>query len=43
MIAAKAEITDIEERVRANIDKAVEFAKNSPVPKPQDLYTDVYA
>ena len=42
-IAAKAEITDIEERVRANIDKAVEFAKNSPVPKPQDLYTDVYA
>lgn len=42
-IATKDEIKSIESSVLAKIDNAVEFAKTSPKPKPEDLYTDVYA
>lgn len=35
--------TALEERIRAEVDDAVEFAENSPDPEPQELYTDVYA
>jgi pyruvate dehydrogenase E1 component alpha subunit len=37
------EIAAIELRVRAEIDRAVAFAKSSPEPAPSELLTDVYA
>jgi pyruvate dehydrogenase E1 component alpha subunit len=38
-----AEIVDLEHRIEAQIDEAVEFAKNSPDPTPDQLMTDIYA
>ena len=34
---------DIEAKVAATIDEALEFAMNSPDPKPEDAVTDLYA
>ena len=34
---------DVEARVTATIDEAVEFAMNAPDPKPEDATTDLYA
>ncbi len=39
----KSEIEKIQKKVLEEINHAVEFAKQSPVPDPQDLYSDVYA
>ena len=36
-------MTDIEARVKATIDDAVEFAINAPDPDPSDAVTDLYA
>jgi pyruvate dehydrogenase E1 component alpha subunit len=36
-------LTDIESRVTAAIDDAVEFAMNAPDPMPEDAATDLYA
>jgi pyruvate dehydrogenase E1 component alpha subunit len=36
-------LKDVEERVAATIDDAVEFAMNAPDPKPEDAVTDLYA
>ncbi len=36
-------IKDIEGRITAVIDDAVEFAMNAPDPKPEDAVTDLYA
>src|SRR5436309_902136 len=36
-------LKDIEARVTATIDDALEFAMNSPDPKPEDAVTDLYA
>ena len=36
-------LKDIEVRVAATIDEAVEFAMNSPDPDPQDASGDLYA
>ena len=33
----------IEEKVRAEIDDAIEYARNSPSPKPEDTLTGVFA
>ena len=38
-----ADIVELERRVQAQIDEAVEFGKNSPDPKPEELMTDIYA
>ena len=38
-----AEIEELERSVEATIDEAVEFAKNSPDPTPDQLMTDIYA
>jgi pyruvate dehydrogenase E1 component alpha subunit len=38
-----AEIADLERRIEAQIDEAVQFAKNSPDPTPDQLMTDIYA
>jgi pyruvate dehydrogenase E1 component alpha subunit len=40
---ARAQLDEIDARNTALIDAAVEFARSSPVPSPDDLYTDVYA
>src|SRR3954469_5400737 len=36
-------LAGIDERVKATIDEAVEFAMNAPDPKPEDAVTDLYA
>ena len=40
---SEAEIADLEHSVEALLDEAVEFAKNSPEPTPDQLMTDIYA
>jgi len=42
-IANEAECVEIETTVRAEIDEAVEFARNSPFPEPADLFDDMWA
>ena len=37
------EIDALEQRITAEVDEAVEFAKNSPEPSPDELMTDIYA
>ncbi len=37
------QLAALEAAIEAEIDDAVEFAQNSPVPDPEELYTDVYA
>lgn len=41
-IASEKEIEEIKEKIRIEIDEAVEFAENSPLPDPSELYTDNY-
>jgi TPP-dependent pyruvate/acetoin dehydrogenase alpha subunit len=40
---SEADIADLERRIEAEIEEAVEFAKNSPDPTPDQLMTDIYA
>jgi pyruvate dehydrogenase E1 component alpha subunit len=42
-IATQAELDEMESEVIAEIDAAVEFAKQSPYPEPADLFEDMYA
>lgn len=42
-VAKSAELDAIEVAVKEEIDAAVEFAKNSPYPAPDQVTTDVYA
>jgi len=42
-IVAKSEIEKIQKEVSEELNAAIDFAKQSPGPDPQDLYTDVYA
>jgi pyruvate dehydrogenase E1 component alpha subunit len=42
-VLTEAEIADLEGRIEAQIEEAVEFAKNSPDPTPDQLMTDIYA
>jgi pyruvate dehydrogenase E1 component alpha subunit len=37
------EIAELEQRIEAQVDEAVEFAKSSPDPTPDQLMTDIYA
>ena len=39
----EADIAALEQRIEAEIDAAVEFAKSSPEPSPDQLMTDIYA
>jgi pyruvate dehydrogenase E1 component alpha subunit len=41
--ATDAELAEIEERLGAELDDAVQFAVDSPQPDASELYTDVYA
>jgi len=38
----ESDIKELETRVRAEVDEAVRFADESPIPAPEELYTDVY-
>ncbi len=38
-----SDLERIEDEVKQLVDEAVEFAKNSPVPEADELYTDIYA
>src|SRR5438270_7784821 len=38
-----AGLKEIEDRVRSEVERAVEFADSSPEPAPEELYTDIYA
>jgi pyruvate dehydrogenase E1 component alpha subunit len=38
-----ATLNDIETRVRAEVDQSYKFAEESPLPEPEELYTNVYA
>ena len=39
----ESDMKEIETRVKAEVDEAVRFADESPIPPPEELYTDVYA
>lgn len=41
--ATEAQIQEIDERVKELVNECVRFAEESPFPKPEDLYKDVYA
>ena len=42
-IATQAEIDQMEEEVKKQIDEAVEFARESPYPDPSELFDDMFA
>ncbi len=39
----EGDLTRIEHEVKAIVDGSVESAKQSPLPQPEDLYSDIYA
>ncbi|KAK9119584.1 hypothetical protein Scep_017677 [Stephania cephalantha] len=41
-VATEKELKDIEKEVRKEVDEAVAAAKESPMPDPSELFTDVY-
>jgi pyruvate dehydrogenase E1 component alpha subunit len=41
-ICVQQDIDEIEARVKAEIEDAVEFAENSPLPDPSSLFEDNY-
>lgn len=42
-LCSQAELIEIEDKIRQEINVAFEFAKNSPFPKKEDLTTHIYA
>jgi pyruvate dehydrogenase E1 component alpha subunit len=38
-----AALKELEDRVRAEVEHSVKFAEESPLPAPEELYTDIYA
>ena len=40
--ATEEQITAINEKVKAKVDEAVQFADESPYPDPSEIYTDIY-
>jgi pyruvate dehydrogenase E1 component alpha subunit len=42
-VLSDAEFKEIEAQVKEQVEKAVRFAEESPLPDPKELYTDVYA
>jgi pyruvate dehydrogenase E1 component alpha subunit len=41
-VLSPAELAEIDERIMAEIDEAVEFARQSPYPEPSELFTDMF-
>lgn len=42
-LLSDSEIAEIEAQVKEEVEKAIRFADESPLPDPKELYTDVYA
>ena len=42
-ILSSADMTGIEEEIRAQVEHAVQFAEESPEPDPKELFTNIYA
>jgi pyruvate dehydrogenase E1 component alpha subunit len=42
-IAKAAELDELETKVRADVEEAVEFAETSPEPAPEALFENIYA
>lgn len=42
-VLTEKDFADIEAQVRDQVEKALRFAEESPLPAPEELYTDVYA
>jgi acetoin:2,6-dichlorophenolindophenol oxidoreductase subunit alpha len=42
-VMSAEEISQLEQQIEAQVDEAVEFAKSSPEPTPDQLMTDIYA
>ena len=42
-VLSDSEFQEIEAQVKEQVEKAVRFAEESPLPDPKELYTDVYA
>jgi pyruvate dehydrogenase E1 component alpha subunit len=42
-VLSEQEVAALEQRIESEIDAAVQFAKNSPEPAPEQLMTDIYA
>jgi pyruvate dehydrogenase E1 component alpha subunit len=40
--AAEKQIKEIQDKVKETVNEAVKFAEESPAPKPEELYEDVY-
>jgi len=41
-IATPEELKDIDNKLKGELDEAVKFARDSPLPQPEELYHDVY-
>ena len=42
-ILSDSDIAEIEAQVKEEVERAVRFADESPLPDPKELYTDIYA
>jgi pyruvate/2-oxoglutarate/acetoin dehydrogenase E1 component/TPP-dependent pyruvate/acetoin dehydrogenase alpha subunit len=42
-VATEAELADIDKRVRAEVEQAMKFARESAMPGPEELYVDVFS
>jgi pyruvate dehydrogenase E1 component alpha subunit len=42
-VLSDADFKDIEAKVKEQVDRSVQFAEESPLPDPKELFTDVYA
>jgi len=42
-VLTDAQFTEIEEEVKEQVERAVQFAEDSPLPEAKELYTDVFA
>ena len=42
-VLSDSEIAEIEAQVKEEVERAVRFADESPLPEPKELYTDIYA
>ncbi len=42
-IATSEELDELDDKVEAEVQEAVEFAESSPEPAPEELFTDIYA
>jgi pyruvate dehydrogenase E1 component alpha subunit len=42
-IASSEELDDLESKVEAETQDAIEFAESSPEPAPEELFKDIYA